>query len=213
MSVQFSTWYDGSIYEKFIAPQSDRLQTLLTVFASRGSRALDVGCGIGDLSFKLAAKCASVVGVDLSERMISYAKKRKNALGVTNVEFLCANATDLNGRFPDGFDLATMVLFLHEIDETARRLVVEQVLALANTIVIADFSSPFPTSSAGARFRLQEFIAGRRHYSNFRNWMKHGGIDGFIETMGLKPRKTIPWENGAGKVALIKSASTHTNDR
>jgi len=208
MSGKFSTWYDGLLYEKFIAPQSDRLQTLLTIFASKGSRALDVGCGIGDLSFKLADKCDTVVGVDLSERMISYANGLKQTRNVPNVEFVCADAADLSERYPDGFDLITMVLFLHEIDGPIRAKVVETMLAMADTLVIADFSSPFPRSSAGRRLRLQEFIAGRRHYSNFKNWMNHGAIDGFIESMNLKARKSIPWENGAGKVMVIKSGRT-----
>jgi SAM-dependent methyltransferase len=80
---RFSTWYDGFLYEKLIAPQSERLQTFLTVFAKKGGTALEVGCGVGALSFKLAAKCSKVVGVDISQRMISYAERKKLKLGVT----------------------------------------------------------------------------------------------------------------------------------
>ena len=204
MADQFSTWYDGFLYEKFIAPQSDRLQTLLTIFAKKGSTALDIGCGTGDLTFKLAAKCERVVGVDLSQRMISHAEKTRQKLGTTNVKFVCANALDLASRFPDGFDVVTLVLFLHEIDESTRAEVVGGLLALSDTLIIADFSAPFPQSAAGWRLKLQEFIAGSRHYNNFKNWMENGAIDGFVESLNLKVRKTIPWENEAGKVIIVK---------
>lgn len=202
---RFSTWYDGFLYEKFIAPQSDRLQTLLTIFAKKGSTALDIGCGVGALSFKLAAKCRKVVGVDLSRRMISHAERKKLKLGVTNVDFACADAVDLAKTFPNGFDVATLVLFLHEIDEPIRQEVVASVLSLANTLIIADFSSPFPRSAGARRLKVQEFIAGKRHYRNFKNWMQNGAIDGFVDSMNLQVRKSIPWENDAGKVVIVKS--------
>jgi hypothetical protein len=41
--------------------------------------------------------------------------------------------------------------------------------------------------------------------------MAQGGIDGFVESMGLKARKTIPWENEAGKVVVIKSQQAESS--
>ena len=75
MRENFSTWYDGFLYEKFIAPQSD--------------------------------------------------------------------------RYPDGFDIATLVLFLHEIDHAVRAEIVTRLLSISKTVA----------------------IAGKRHSTNFRDWM------------------------------------------
>ncbi len=202
---RFSTWYDGFLYEKFIAPQSDRLQTLLTIFAKKGGTALDIGCGVGALSFKLAAKCSKVVGVDLSQKMISYAKNKKLKMGVANVEFLCADAANAAVLFPERFDIATLVLFLHEIDEAIRSKVVENILSISDRLIIADYSSPFPRSASARRLKVQEFVAGKRHYRNFKNWMRNGAIDGFVDSMKLDIKKTIPWENKAGKVVIAAS--------
>lgn len=208
MSKRFSTLYDGSVYQKFIAPQSDRLQTLLTVFAKRGGTALDIGCGVGDLTFKLARKCSKVVGVDLSYRMISHAERRKQALGLKNVELICANALDAGSVGVGKYDIVTLVLFLHEIGEEIRATVVKRMLAISDTIIIADFAAPFPRSAAGRRMKMQEFIAGRRHFSNFKSWMRNGGIDGLVESMNLNVRKSIQWENEAGKVVIVKTNAT-----
>jgi len=201
----FSTWYDGFFYEKLISPQSDRLQTFLTIFARRGETALDIGCGVGALTFKLAKKCSKVVGVDASQKMISYAEKKRLESGATNVEFVCADAANLGTVHLRKFDVATLVLFLHEVDEATRRTVVRHLLSMATKIIIADFSAPFPKTASARRLKMQEFIAGKRHYRNFKNWMNNGAIDGFIDSMKLHVKKSIPWENQVGKVMIVAS--------
>jgi SAM-dependent methyltransferase len=67
---------------------------------------LDVGCGCGETSL-LAARAASsgsVLGVDLSAAMLERAGERARAAGVSNVEFVRADAQ--NHAFPDAaFDV------------------------------------------------------------------------------------------------------------
>jgi hypothetical protein len=112
------------------------------------------------------------------------------------------NVTSL---FTYKFDIATLVLFLHEIDESIRHRVVENLLKISNTLIIADFSWPFPRNIKARRLKMQEFFAGSRHYRNFRSWMQNGAIDSFIGSMGIRIRRSIPWENKAGKVVIITS--------
>lgn len=45
----------------------------------RGQRVLDLACGTGDLALGAAARSASVVGLDLTERMIDLARRRPAA--------------------------------------------------------------------------------------------------------------------------------------
>src|SRR5690242_13365543 len=47
-----------------------------------GTRVLDVGCGVGRWSCRLARRGASVIGVDLSPTMIAQAQARAAAQGV-----------------------------------------------------------------------------------------------------------------------------------
>lgn len=58
------------------------------------ARVLDVGCGTGATTRKAAqlATDGRVLGVDLSARMLEVARERAAARGVTNVEFLQADA-------------------------------------------------------------------------------------------------------------------------
>ena len=68
--------------------------------ARRGERILDIGCGSGDLSRLIAARGASVIGVDIAEPMIEAARQSQEG----EVEFLVADAADYRAETP--FDAA-----------------------------------------------------------------------------------------------------------
>jgi len=88
-------------YDAVAQPVEDILSILkLPPHAS----ALDVGCGTGNLTFRLPhiRILRRVVGVDVSDGVLSIAKKRAHALRLNNVEFIRASASQLpfdNGEF------------------------------------------------------------------------------------------------------------------
>jgi 2-polyprenyl-3-methyl-5-hydroxy-6-metoxy-1,4-benzoquinol methylase len=55
---------------------------------SGGGTVLEIGCGIGGLSRRLAATFARVVAIDFSQGMIDEARSRA---GQTSIEFHCAD--------------------------------------------------------------------------------------------------------------------------
>ena len=70
------------------------------------SRVLDIGCGTGRATLD-AARAATeglAVGVDLSSRMLAYARDRARAEGVTNAEFLQTDA-QVHPFEPAAFDV------------------------------------------------------------------------------------------------------------
>ena len=71
------------------------------------SRVLDVGCGTGALTLEAARAAPSglAVGLDLSSRMLAYARERARAEGVGNAEFLRADA-QVHPFEPAAFDVA-----------------------------------------------------------------------------------------------------------
>jgi SAM-dependent methyltransferase len=82
----------------------------------RGKRVLDLGCGYGDLTFRLLEAGAEVVGLDLSPGSIEVARARigRFAPGAT-VEFVAAPAERTG--LPDGsFDLIAGKWILHHLD-------------------------------------------------------------------------------------------------
>src|SRR3569833_1188605 len=79
-----------------------------------GTRVLDVGCGVGRWSRMLAARGASVTGVDLSPTMIAQAQQRARAEGVAD---RCSfHVQDLSRLQVDGrFDVVLGVTVLQHI--------------------------------------------------------------------------------------------------
>ena len=73
-------------------------------------RVLDIGCGTGKSSRDAARRAGQgwVLGVDLSQRMLDEARRRSADEGLTNVEYLCADA-QVHPFEPDSFDLAISV--------------------------------------------------------------------------------------------------------
>jgi len=87
---------------ELVRPLTQRM--LLAAGVTRGMRVLDVGCGVGDVSFlvgSLVGSEGSVVGVDLDAEALKLAEERRIASGITNVEFhqSDARAVDCGGRF------------------------------------------------------------------------------------------------------------------
>jgi SAM-dependent methyltransferase len=71
-----------------------------------GKKVLDLGCGPGLYTTRLARSGAAVTGIDVSERSIRYARGLTESLGLS-VEYLCGSYLDL--RPHACFDLAIMI--------------------------------------------------------------------------------------------------------
>src|SRR5688572_23420076 len=84
---------------------TDRFQAETLIEPS--DRVLDIGCGTGKSSRDAAcrARTGSVLGVDLSSKMLDDARRRSAAEGLTNIEFLHADA-QVHPFEPGTFDIA-----------------------------------------------------------------------------------------------------------
>ncbi len=78
-----------------------------------GERVLDIGCGTGQLTARIAAANATVVGVDNSPEMIEQARRN-----YPNLRFEVADASDLH--LPDIFDAVFSNAALHWIRQATR---------------------------------------------------------------------------------------------
>ncbi|CAH1783905.1 unnamed protein product [Owenia fusiformis] len=82
--------------------------------SEEGIQVLDIGCGTGSLSIKMAKLFprSEVKGVDLSEESI---KKAKENVNVPNVSFGTADATELDSNWTEKFDYVVSSFVLHHV--------------------------------------------------------------------------------------------------
>lgn len=75
---------------------------------NRNSRVLDVGCGTGKYALALAKQCDTVIGIDLSPKMLDIARQKADEQRLSNVEFISLDwhETDLaEAGYAKDFDL------------------------------------------------------------------------------------------------------------
>lgn len=116
-------------YSPVLVPSSYGLLNWYTDFLQRsalyktlrevyGRKVLDLGCGVGRWSSRLAAAGASVVGVDMSTEMIKRARARMQKQAA-KTDFIVASVHSLP-IVSQGFEVALSVTVLqHIVDETA----------------------------------------------------------------------------------------------
>lgn len=96
----YDAWYKTKI-GNFADEVETRLAFDLFVPA-QGMRVLDVGCGTGNFSIKLAQKRCKVTGIDISEKMLDIAREKAKMAGF-NIEFKKMDVYNLD--FPsESFD-------------------------------------------------------------------------------------------------------------
>jgi SAM-dependent methyltransferase len=99
-------WADNAEdFDRGVATYHDRL--LATAAIGERDHVLDVGCGTGQTTRDAARAAAngSALGVDLSSRMLDYARRRATREGVTNVTFAQADA-QIHAFEPGAYDVA-----------------------------------------------------------------------------------------------------------
>src|SRR4029077_2645718 len=68
---------------------------LKRLFLNRGMRVVDIGCGPGHLTVRIAKEVGTmghVVAVDVDPRVLRVAEKRANAAALKNIQFMHAGA-------------------------------------------------------------------------------------------------------------------------
>ena len=95
-AVNYDHWYETKIGKHVDRVETDCAFQLFQV--KPGMHILDVGCGTGNFSLKLAHKGANVVGIDISEKMLTIARKRAMQEEIS-IEFKKMDSQNL--QFPD----------------------------------------------------------------------------------------------------------------
>lgn len=178
-----SHFYYGRLYHRLFDPQLAAARNLAVDLIPPRSRVLDLACGTGQLCRALrSAKGCEVTGLDLSVRMLHFAK-RTNPFD--DVSFVHGDATDLAGIADAAFDYATVLLLLHELPRDRRVRVLSEGLRVARRLLLIDARAPLPKNAEGLGIRLVEATFGHEHSHHFRNFLALGGIMSAVQDAAL----------------------------
>ncbi|MGA7720162.1 MAG: class I SAM-dependent methyltransferase [Ignavibacteriaceae bacterium] len=182
-------------YHEISTVQKSASETLFNLLDIQPEESvLDVGCGPGDLTFKIKEITgARVVGIDASEGMIKEAVKN---YGYTNIEFLTKNCLDIN--FDREFDaifcnssfqwftnIQTIIINFYKALKPGGRIAIQ---APATELYCPNFVSAIKKMTDGDE-KIREI------YSQFKSpWL-------FLENAGEYSRI---FESGGFKIVLSK---------
>ena len=121
----------------------DRVYTRVAQLVS-GYDVLDLGCGTGNLTSRLARPGVRVTGVDLSPEMLAVAR-RKVSPGA-GVRWVQTSAVELIDHFSaESFDAIVSILMFSELSDAEQRLVLRQCMSLlrpGGRLIVADEVRP-----------------------------------------------------------------------
>jgi ubiquinone/menaquinone biosynthesis C-methylase UbiE len=136
-----------------------------------------------------------VVGLDLSLRMLEFARKTNPFPDLT---FVHEDATGLGAYADRSFDHATLLMLMHELPRPHQVRVLKEALRVASRIIIIDSAAPLPKNAGGIGIRLVEATFGRDHNPNFKAFLSAAGIVGIIKESALPvnvEHRSVFWRN------------------
>jgi ubiquinone/menaquinone biosynthesis C-methylase UbiE len=177
---------DGRLYAMACDRQLAGLHRLVAESIPEGSRLIDLCCGTGAFARIAAGRCREIVGIDISATMIDWADKQRRRCSLEHVRFLQGDASDLSRFEDDSFDWATTTMALHEMSAALRSRVLAEMLRVARQALVVDFAAPMPWNLKGIRNRLIEMLAGPRHFREFRDFHRRGGLTTLVRDLSAE---------------------------
>ena len=154
-----------------------------------GARVLDVGCGGGILSERLASEGADVKGIDLSEKALAVARLHLLESGL-NVDYEQVSAEDYAARHPGEFDVVTCLELLEHVPDPGSTVRACATLARPGGALFFSTINRNPKSwlfaVVGAEYVLNLLPRGTHDY---RKFIKPSELDRWARNAGLRTQE------------------------
>lgn len=195
-------WYDGWFYDKIIAPNQDRMFGEIRNFIEPNSTVVDIGCGTGRFSFSVADKVSKVTGIDLSSKNITTANQTLQKNPNNKISFLHTNLANLISQ-NHHFDYAVMTYVIHEVNPEDRISLLKEMAQIADKIIVGDYLVPSGKGFWSLLNEVVEFLAGKEHYHNFKDYVKKGGLQSLTAQADLRIISEIKNKPSTSQIVLL----------
>ena len=136
-----------------------------------GKNILDIGCGMGQHAKQYSDMGASsVLGIDISEKMLEYAQKHSSAENITYRQMALEDIGELNMKF----DLVTSSLVFDYVEDFDELMNNVYTLMKDNAEFVFSMSHPMSTAYDGQYPRYTRSESGERLYANINNYFVEG---------------------------------------
>ena len=174
---------------------------------SKTCEVLDVGCGGGFLSNRLAAAGYSVVGIDLSPESLKVAERHDHT---GTVRYQVADAYKL--PFPDAsFDVVTSMDFLEHVEDPARAIAeASRVLRPGGLFFFHTFNRNPVAGLVIIKF-VEWFVKNTpKHMHILRLFIKPSEMESYCNKAQLTVKTMIGTRPNVEKINLFKALATRT---
>jgi len=137
-------------------------------------------CGTGNqLKYLKKQGFNNLLGIDIDEGMVKQSNKGKYK---ANCEIKDASDTKYDDN---SFDFIMVSLAIHEKNEEIQQKIIKEMYRIVKpggNILIVDYiynNNTFKFAKLGVH--IIERIAGKEHYSNFKNFIRIGGLDKLVK--------------------------------
>ena len=137
----------------------------------RGKSLLDIGCGMGQHARQYSEMgAASVLGIDLSGKMLGYAREHNSAANITYRQMAMEDIRELDARF----DLVTSSLAFDYVEDFGGLMKDIYGLMKEGAELVFSMSHPMATAWDGKYDRYTRTETGERLYANISSYLVEG---------------------------------------
>ena len=197
------TEWNAAEYSRHSSLQEAMAQEVIALLDLNGSeRILDVGCGDGKITAEIASRAprGSVLGVDPSGDMISFAQSHYDSSARPNLRFQVADARSL--PFQNEFNLVVSFNALHWVPEQ------EAALRSIHSVLISDGRAQLRLVPAGTRKSLENIVEETRRTSRWSTYFQ----DFHAPYLHLTPKEYAAMAECNGFCVLRVSTKDHAWD-
>ena len=204
-------WIYSICRERLFADHTDAIAAALgPMLRSQGrTQMLEVGCGPGFYSRRLAARfpLLQALGIDTSERLLSYARRQALRAELPNCRFMLADALDLRECLDraDAVVASRLFLILAERERVLRAIF--QTLRPGGVFFIAEPTSPLRTAVPLWVMRTIDGLGNRRSKRGSPVHCKVLSQGEFQHLIGSQPWSNVRmWQDKRYQYALCEKA-------
>jgi hypothetical protein len=95
-----------------------------------------------------------------------------------------------------------MSMALHQFDPALHSTILGEMKRVASQLIIVDYAVPLPKNYAGAGSRVTEFLAGKEHNRNFKQYHQLGGLNKILPANELNIEKSVLFGKGAFQLVV-----------